>query len=210
DHLQSAELNQRQIQRMLAGGSEGVERQIDDLLKEVNNNRLDSPDVQRRMSELLTEVRRLEQDHLPAVQGRLIDALKEAQAAAPRDAESESNDTPIPPNDAARQKLHEAGEHQDAIIASLEGMLGELSQWDNYRRVARDIHQLRRDQDDLAGRTHELRMQTLGKEEKDLSPQERASLKRLGRQQSEIASRFEQTQSRMRDMAAELEATDPL
>lgn len=210
DHLQSAELNQRQIQRMLAGGSEGVERQIDDLLKEVNNNRLDSPDVQRRMSELLAEVRRLEQDHLPAVQGRLIDALKEAQAAAPRDAESESNDTPIPPNDAARQKLHEAGEHQDAIIASLEGMLGELSQWDNYRRVARDIHQLRRDQDDLAGRTHELRMQTLGKEEKDLSPQERASLKRLGRQQSEIASRFEQTQSRMRDMAAELEATDPL
>ncbi len=229
DHLQSAELNQRQIQRMLAGGADGVEEQIAGLLEDVDNNRLDSPDVKRRMSELLAEVRRLGQEHLPAVQGGLIDALKEAQAVAPISAEdnqaddsgkpmedstapekSDPNAVPKPPTEVARQKLKDAGEHQDAVIASIEGMLGELSRWDNYRRVARDIHQLRRDQDDLAGRTNELRMQTLGKEDKDLSPQERASLKRLGQQQGEIASRFEQTQGRMREMETELETTDPV
>ncbi|MBW3597595.1 MAG: hypothetical protein KY475_10005 [Planctomycetes bacterium] len=191
DHLQSAELNQRQIQRMLSGGPEGVEAQIEALLQDMQNNRLDSPDVERRMRELLADVQALGEEHLPGAQSGLIDALKESP-------------------DAARAKLKEAGEHQDSVIAALEGMLGELSQWDNYRRIARDIHQLRRDEDDLAARTNELRMQTLGKEEKDLTAQERAGVKRLAQQQAEIARRFEQTQGRMRDMAAELEASDPV
>ena len=89
-------------------------------------------------------------------------------------------------------------------------MLGELSQWDDYRRVARDVHQLRRDQDDLAARTQELTLQTLGKPAADLTPQERAAVRRLAQQQGELAIRFEQTLGRVRDIAATLEATDPL
>lgn len=228
DHLQSAELNQRQIERMLAGKGEGIEEQIAELLEDVQNNRLDSPDVERRMRELLAEVRRLGTEHLSAAQGGLIDALKEAQTARPPaanddraepPAKQEPNEKPpaetppeagTPASEAARGKLQEAGQHQDAVIAALEGMLGELSQWDNYRRVARDIHQLRRDQDDLAARTNELRLKTLGKDEQGLATQERADVKRLAQQQTELARRFEQTQGRMREMTADLEPTDPL
>lgn len=199
DHLQSAELNQRQVQQMLSGSPEGVEEQIAELLEDVRNNRMKNADVQRRMNELLGDVQRLARDQLPAVQSALIDALKEARSAQPE-----------APGDATRSSLKEAGEQQDAAIAALEQMLGELSQWDNYRRVARDLNQLRREQDDLASRTNEMRLNTLGKEGKDLSPQETAALKRLTQQQGEAARRFEQAESRMRQLAAELESTDPL
>jgi hypothetical protein len=221
DHLQSAELNQRQVQRMLAGAPDAVEQQIAGLLEDVKNNRLDNPEIQRRMNDLLAEVQRLGQEHLPAVQSGLIEAIKAAQAAQQRETTSDADEpkekqapeakaTQTSSTDGARTGLNQAGEHQDAVIAGLEQMLGELSQWDNYRRVARDLHQLRREQDDLAGRTNEQRLQTLGKEEKDLSPQERAALRRLAQQQGEIGRRFEQAQGRMRELAGELASSDPL
>jgi hypothetical protein len=197
DHLQSAELNQRQIQNMLSEGSDAVTSQVAELLSAIEDNRLDSPEVARRMNQLLSELQRIGKQHLPMLQSDLIEALKEAQAGPSR-------------SNATTDKLHTAGEHQDAIIAAMEGMLGELSQWDNYRRVARDMHRLRRDQDDIASRTEAMRLQTLGKDENELTTQERAGLKRLSHEQAELARHFEQLQGRMSEMAAELTGSDPL
>ena len=42
-----------------------------------------------------------------------------------------------------------AGRHQDHVIASLEAMLGQLRQWDDFRRFHRDMAQLLRDQEEL-------------------------------------------------------------
>ena len=59
-------------------------------------------------------------------------------------------------------------------------MLGDLSEWDNYRRFHRDIGQLRQDQEQVAGETATLGRQTLSKDVKDLDAQQQADLAKLG------------------------------
>ena len=72
------------------------------------------------------------------------------------------------------------GGAQDQVIASLEAMLDQLRQWDDYRRFHRDVAQLLREQEELARGAAEVGRRTLTRELKDLSPQETADLKVLG------------------------------
>ena len=53
DQLQSAELNQRQVARLLADPNDGVTTQIAALLDELESNRVDCPEVSRRMNHRL-------------------------------------------------------------------------------------------------------------------------------------------------------------
>ena len=70
------------MQRVLAEGPEAVEAQIAGVLQDVQNNRLDNPDVDGGRTNSCPQVRGLGQERLPAVQSSLIYALKEAQVAA--------------------------------------------------------------------------------------------------------------------------------
>src|SRR5690606_9931026 len=66
DQLQSAELDQRQVQRSLVSETDGVIANVQLLLAELTNNRVDSPAVARRMQHLLEEIERLKHQPLPA------------------------------------------------------------------------------------------------------------------------------------------------
>ena len=103
-----------------------------------------------------------------------------------------------------------AGKNQDEVIQSLETILGELSQWDNYRRFHREVGQLRRDQEDVNRETAEVGRQTLTKNLKDLDPQQQADLKKIAGRQLELARRFDKIQQRMQRMQGELDQSDPL
>ncbi|HXT61203.1 MAG TPA: hypothetical protein VN699_21360 [Pirellulales bacterium] len=195
DHLQGAELIQRQVDRGLVSPGEGVASQITGLLADLTNNRVDSPDVERHMRRLLAEVNRLGEQELPLIGRDLTAALKSSQADLGK---------------AAAHSLTSAGEHQDQVIQSLEKMLGELSQWDNYRRFHREIGQLRHDQEAINEQTAELGGETLTKDFKDLAPQQQADLKKLAGRQLELSRLFDKVQQRMERMAAELEDHDPL
>jgi hypothetical protein len=102
------------------------------------------------------------------------------------------------------------GTGQDQVIAMLENLLGDLSQWDNYRRFAREISRIRREQQTITEQTDQLRLDTLGQRPEDLSPQDKAALKRQSERQSELARRLDKTLSRMDEMRAELADTEPL
>ncbi|MEX2561310.1 MAG: hypothetical protein WD403_15410, partial [Pirellulales bacterium] len=205
DQLQSAQLAQRQVERTLTG-SDGVASQVRGLLADLANNKVDSPDIQRRMQGLLDEMNRLGEEQLPLVARHLTAAVKQAQAQLPT-----SPDAAKPPTGSSPAKaLDSAGQQQDAVIQSLEQLLGELSQWDNYRRFHREIGQLRRDQQQLNQDTTELGRQTLTRDVKDLEPRQQAELKKLSARQLELARRFDKIQERMQQMASELEATEPL
>ena len=77
----------------------------------------------------MDEIDRLEREHLPAIDHDLVAAAKSAQVrlqeppASPRSADR-----------ATAASLAGAGRHQDQVIASLEAMLGQMNQWDSYRR----------------------------------------------------------------------------
>ena len=200
DHLQGAELTQRQVDRALVSPGEGVKSQIAGLLADLTNNKVDSPDVERHMQRLLDELERLGQEELPLISRELTAALKSSQADGDQPGRKEP----------AKRALAAAGEHQDEVIRSLEQMLGELSEWDNYRRFHREIGQLRHDQEAVNEQTEELGRQTLTKDFKDLTGQQQADLKKLAARQLELSRQFDKIEQRMQRMADELEGRDPL
>ena len=207
DHLQAAELNQRQVNRSLADPGQGVPKHVLALLGDLDNNRIDGPDIRRHMQSLLDEIDRLKRGHLPVIGRDLTAAIKAAQVRLqqPADRPAETPDkTPV------GDSLTDAVGHQDEVIASLERMLGQLAQWDNYRRFHREIGQLLRDQQEVARRTAEVGRQTLTKELKDLRPQERADLKVLARRQLELARLLDRIQQEMEQTGRELQQSDPL
>ncbi len=208
DHAQSAELNQRQVARTLTSPTEGIPAQIADFLSELRSNHVDSPGVERNMTAILDEIERLDQQHLGAVESELTGFIKAAQAKLADEPESSGGTTQ--PGEPLKKSLATAGQNQNQVVASLEQMLGELGRWDNYRRFARDVSQLQRDQEEIAKQTKELSPQTLGRDFEDLSEQQQADLHKLSTQQAELSRRLEKTQQQMAEMSRSLEETDPI
>ncbi len=214
DHLQGATLNQRQIDRALTGRSEGVVRHIRVLLDDLDQNKVDSPDVRRRMQGLLAEIAQLQQRHLPQIGQGLTTAIKAAQVAladrAAAGGGEQPQKSPPPPDRLVATALGSAVEHQDQVIAALAQMLGQLSQWDNYRRFYREVAEMVRQQEELARRTAVAARTTLAQEPKDLQPQQVADLKLLAREELELALRLEQLQEALRQAGQQMADSDPL
>lgn len=214
DQLQSVELEQRHVARGLASESEGVLAQVAALLAELDSNRVDSPDVVRRMRSLRDELRRLAGSPLPAVERALINALKVVRDDLDRrgDVSLESSSTSADPaaRSATAESLAAAGAGQDEVITSLERLLGDLEEWDNYRRFAREISRLRGDQQGLAKETQKVQAETLSKSVRDLAPQELAALRRTAQRQTELGRQLDKLLSRMGDARQKLAESQPL
>jgi len=206
EQLQSAELNQRQVGRMLADPNDGVQTQIEALLHELESNRVDSPEVARHMGKLLEVVKQISREHVPLIERELTGAMKVARASLPT-----LDDPNVTGQDEALAgPLGRAGTGQDEVIAILERLLGELTEWDSYRRFAREISRIKQSQGEILHETEQTRLDTLGKELRDLDAEEKVNLKRLAERQTELARRFDKIQSRMDNMRLELQDADPL
>jgi hypothetical protein len=211
DQLRGAELNQRQVEHTLTSRSEGIPLYIFGLLADLENNRVDQPDVKRRMDSLLAEIQRLATGDLPAVERELTAAIKTAQAAleAPPAEPKPRAPASAGAGPAVRGPIAAAGKHQDAIIAALERMVDALSRADRFRRFHRDVGQVAGAEKALAHRTEEMARRTLTKDLRDLSPQEAADLDAAAREQAEIANRLDGVQQAMEQAATAAGADDP-
>jgi DNA-binding transcriptional regulator GbsR (MarR family) len=209
DQLRSAELVQRQVTRSLTSPSEGLKSQIDHLLDELRMNRLDSPQIERRMRLLREDITRIARENLPAAERDLTASLKAAQASLSAGKQPQAVESP----------LRQAGIQQDKIIRSLEAMLGDLSRFDQYRKIYRDVGQMRRDQAEaerLAAelgrgtKENEFKDATIGNDFNDLTPQQQTDLKKLGQGQADLARRFEKALQEMKGAISSLGERDPL
>src|SRR6185295_20345426 len=163
------------------------------------SNKVDSPEVGRRMTSILGEVERLEKQHLNLIERELTGGIKGAQAKlGPSDQEPDKKSSTD--HKEFSRALQTAGEHQDHVIRSLETMLGDLTEWDGYRRFAQEVAQIRQEEEDLKQRTKQSGASTLGKEVKDIDLQQQADLKKLAHRQSELARRFDKLQQEMGQM----------
>ncbi|MBN1910084.1 MAG: hypothetical protein JW818_10120 [Pirellulales bacterium] len=206
DRLRGAELTQRQATQVLNAPGDGVSARVRRLLADLENNRLDSPDIRRRMESLLDEIDRLDAGPLPAVARGLTAALKSAQLRLESGAASPGQ---LPDTETAGV-LAETGRRQDEILAALDRMTNELAEWDDYRRFHRDVAQLSRDQQAVSTRTADVARHTLGKDLRDLPPGDVARLKVLGQEQLELARRLDQLLQQMGQTEARLADRDPL
>jgi hypothetical protein len=203
DNLQAAQNSQRDVGRLLGDRSEGVPMHVLALLADLKNNRLDGADLERRMSTLLAELDRLQREHLPEIERGVTTAVKTAQAAL------EGQGRAGRPEKTAAAALRAVGKQQDAVIAAIEQLLGQLAHGDSYRRFQREIGQLFRDQEDVTRRTSELGRRTLTRELRDLSPQEAADLKGVAVRQLELARLLDRLLQEMDQGIDELRGHDP-
>lgn len=202
DHIQGAELTQRQVERGLTSPTEGVRSHVDALLADLRNNRIDSGDTERQMQTLLEEINRLQTGELPQVQRQLTQSLKQAQDASPPNLQ--------PDGEPLSETLRQAGAGQDEVVRTLEQLIDGLQQWDNYRRFHRELTQLRSQQDRLSQDTAAMARETFSKPLKDLAPQQQADLRKLAGQQHDLARQFDKVLGRMGAMQQQLSESDPL
>ncbi|NLF72238.1 MAG: hypothetical protein GX575_24655 [Candidatus Anammoximicrobium sp.] len=213
DSLQAAELKQRQVSRLLADPQEGVAAQIVGLLHELQSNRIENPELVGRLNELLAAVRQIGGEQLPPIQTRLIGAVKSAREAL-RLAMATDTASPATALTAAapgglQDALQTAGRQQDEVIARLESLLGDFSQWDNYRRFSRELARVRQAQDELRQDAERTRLDYLGRELQDLDADQRVNLRRLAERQAELGRQFDKIAVRMDQMRDELTGLDP-
>jgi hypothetical protein len=204
DRLRAAELGQRQVNLLLTGAGEGIPSHVSAMLADLENNRIDNPELKRRLNSVLDEIRRLREDQLPVIGRELTLAVKSAEIAlgetsAPAGAGSEF-----------AAALAAAGKNQDRVVAALEKLIADLTQWEGSLRFQRDLSQLLRRQEQTARQTAETGRRTLGKEPRDLAPQDAADLRILASNQSDHARALERIFQDMDRAGPELQEKDPL
>jgi hypothetical protein len=209
DQLQGLELMHRDIRRSLVSETEGVKHHIQSLLTELESNKVDSPEIARRVRQLDEVIDRLEAGPLDDVSRRFNDAIKSAQAAD-RQRSDNTEDDGNAADKRAQQAIRAAGRGQDEIIAALEDQLGDLERLNNYRQFARDLSALQRDSEAIRRDTEAIRGRTLSKDLNDLTPQERADLEKLAQKQLDAARELDKLSDRMLRTADKLGESDPL
>ncbi len=219
DRLRAAELTQRQVGQVLFGPAEGLRGHIQSLLAELTNNKLDSPDIQRRMQAALAELDRLGKEELAAIAAELGSLLKRVQAAVeeppatPAAGDAAGPASPAPAAAGPRalaSPLAGIHENQNRVLAALEALRDELQRWDSVRRFHRDVAQLLQEQQELADQTAYTARRTFSKEPQDLAPQDRADLGLAASRQVDLAQRLERLQADMERTLPDLRTSDSL
>ncbi|QDU31896.1 hypothetical protein ETAA8_70580 [Anatilimnocola aggregata] len=198
DALQSADLQQRQVQRLLKNPDDGLTKQIDLMLAELKANRLQDEGIASRMESLQKQVARLCDDVLPTLEEQLAAALKTARLKSEATGDC-ADDSPL--------SLDGVTEQQNLAVAALEAMLGELAQWDNFSRISREVALLKQEQQKLREQTENVRV-TLALAERDAEPLNLA--RQTAQRQLEAARLYDKLQGRMESLLAKLRDSDPL
>ena len=206
DRLRGAELTQGQVRQSLTSRSDGVPAHVTGLLADLTHNKIDSPDVQRRMQAVLTQIGHLASNELAIIARGLTGAIKSGQVQLDEGASAHVGK----PNAAVADPLAVTGGNQEQVIQSLEQMLAELGRWDSFRRFHRDVGQLLRDQQELNQWTAALGRRTLTRELKDLPPQDLADLRVAAVKQLDISLRLDRILQSMEQAAGPLRESDPL
>lgn len=203
DRMRTAELTSRQVDRGLSGEPDGVASQIDSILADTRSNHLDSPDVIRRLSETRAEIERLSRGPLAEATRELSAAIKITRGRLENSPDDRSEKS------SPATSLAAAEERQTETIEALERQLGELAQWDTYRRVHREISRTRKEQEELVRDTEAWAKRSLENSEHNAA-EEAAHAKTQSDRQRELARNFDKAQERLQGIAKQLRDADPL
>lgn len=204
DQLQGADLTQRQATRTLTSATDGVPMHIDNLLGDLANNKVDSPEITARMQSLLDEILRLGREELAVIARELTSAIKSAQVGLEEPGQGRQ-----PGDDAVEASLAVVVDRQDRLIESLAQMVGQLAEWDNYRRFHREIAQLAAKQEDLLRAAIAIGRGTLARDVNDLTAQETAELSAAGRDQLELGRVLDRLLQEMDQTGRQIAQRDP-
>jgi hypothetical protein len=192
--LRAGEHQQQQVARLLDNSSGGAAQLAVELLASMDSNQMSGSDVAQRMERLSAMLEVINRQRLPELQSEFVRATKATRVE-------------LDGVDEIASLLVSIGNRQNAIANDLQAMIDQLSQWDDYRRFARDVAQLLRDQQELS--TKVTSFPTIGQRLDTLSPQQRADLERASGEQLDAARRLERIQAEMDRLRETILGTDP-
>ena len=79
DLLCAAELGQRQVNSVLSNRSEGILSHVVAIQADLENNRIDNPDIKRHLDPVMAEIDRLQREYLPDIGREFTSAMKSAE-----------------------------------------------------------------------------------------------------------------------------------
>lgn len=195
DQLQSVGLVQEQIRRQLSRDPNGAAFLVTRLRDELTQNRYEGGELPRRLDQLNIALERLSNGPVAAVQRELGDAVRLIREQMP----------------SPREPLARVGIAQDSILAELDRLLGELTPWDNFRRFARELSQLRRDQAALKQETEAMLVAERAPDAGTNATSDPAVVRRrVTDRQFELSRRLDRLLADMLAARDQLQTTDPL
>ncbi|HRX77989.1 MAG TPA: hypothetical protein P5307_02960 [Pirellulaceae bacterium] len=192
--LRSSELQQEQVARLLDDSPSGAARLIGELIASIKSNQMAGSETAALMERLSAALDQINRRQLPELQSEFVRATKAALATS----DDQDDIGPL---------LESIVIRQDAVSGDLQKMVDRLSQWDDYRRFARDVAKLLRDQQELSTRVNQL--PTIGQRLDTLSAQQRADLARASGEQLELAQRVDRVRAEMDRLREPLLKSDP-
>jgi hypothetical protein len=205
--LQTAEPNQKNVSRMLVDPAEGVPPLAGAILNEIATNRLENSEMSETMNRLAAELKRLSTGPLSDAERELTSSRKAVESISPNKDAAENIPLPITATqlDALSRLLGTVANSQDDVIATLERLVSELSGKTDYRRLVRQITELREDQIAHEKTTRgEIGVESLPLEISELSRAQRANLNKAAAGQTAIAGRFAKIEQNMDQLARQL------
>jgi hypothetical protein len=202
--LKTAEPNQKSVARMLVDDAEGIPPLIQAILNEIEINRLENSELTETMGRLSADLNRLSAEPLPVAERELTAARKEADGISMGKSGAINALVPLDAAQSAAltRSLTSAAAMQDEIIATLERLVTELSGKTDYRRLIRQVTEIRDDQIAHEKQSRaEIGTQSLPLAINELSPAQRATLNKAADGQTSIAARFAKAEQDMDQLA---------
>lgn len=204
--LRTAEPNQKSVARMLVDPAEGIPPVVQAILNEIEINRLENSEMSETMNRVSAELKRMS-GPLNIVERELTRARKEVEQISAGKHAADNATIPMNASQAGSLSHSLAGvsQGQDEIIATLERLVSELSGKTDYRRLIRQVAEIREDQiaHEKQARV-EIGLESLPLGTNELSRSQRANLNKAADGQTSIAARFVKIEQSMDQLAQQL------
>lgn len=197
DVLRRVQADQRRVNNVLASPADGAASAVRGLLDELRQNRIASPETQRRLERLDRELSELARSHLAAVDNQLTQAVKTAELP------DQARDTATKAEQS--KSLKAARREQGVVVESLRSMLGVLAQWRDWQAMHEALRDLVEAQEKLNADTADLSRITLARPLSELGKQEQADLSRLVERQAQLGEQVDRIAQRLREAADALQ-----
>ena len=201
DVLKRVEADQRQVNSILANPSEGAAAAVRNLLEELKQNHIASPQTRERLKRFDRELTELGRSHLATLDNHLTRAVKMAELPDPASSGASRAEQ--------SKSLKAARREQGIVLDSLKTMLGDLAQWRDWQGIHEGLRELVDGQEKLNGETTDLSRTTVAKAFSELGKQDQADLARLAERQSQLAEQVKGLEQRLRDAANGLKSSNP-
>ncbi len=200
DVLKRVELDQRQVESRLTGGSSSLQNEARRIAQERSDNSVDDAASEMLLDSLVGELDFFRTDAFPTIEQRLTEAQKLSSSEGQLDSRRRNQ---------LKDALASVSNKQKEAIRSLKDLLSDLSQWRNERNLNADLRSLTSDQQELSQATAEVGQKTLTRSQAELTDQERADLAKLSARQQQVADNVDAFREQLKEAIDDAAKTQP-